>query len=79
MNDFLYQEILTEEYRRNLRATAEIRNRYAGSSGPNFSLRVYVILSRIGALLERSGANMQTRYNRLAIGEQCNMMSNPAK
>jgi len=79
MNDFLYQELLTEEYRRNLMAAAEEHNRFARISEKKFTLNAYLALSGMGALLERWGARMSAHYNCLAKREQRDMLPTLAK
>ncbi len=79
MNDFLYYEVLAEEYRRDQMATAAKYNRHSPLSEGKITLRVYRILSNIGKRIEASGARMQKRYNYLALREECNMLPNAAK
>ncbi len=79
MNDFLYQEILADAYRRSLMEAAEEHNRVARFSEKNIALNVYLALSRMGALLERWGARMDAHYNRLAKREQCDLLPILAK
>ncbi len=79
MNDFLYYEVLAEEYRRDQMATAEKHNQYSLPSEGKMALRFYRTLSKVGEIIETSGARMQKRYNTLALREECNMLPNAAK
>ncbi len=79
MNDFLYYEVLAEEYRRDKMATAEKHNQFSPLSEGKMALRFYRALSKVGKVIETSGARMQKRYNNLALREECNMLPNAAK
>ena len=79
MNDFLYHELLAEEYRRDQMAASEKHNRFARFSENKMTLSMYYALSKVGAVLESGGARMQARYNCLARREQSDMLLNPAK
>ena len=79
MNDFLYQELLAEEYRRDQVANAEKYNRFQPTSGKTLNLSIYRTLSRMGEHLEGLGAKMQDHYTYLAHCEEGKMQLNPAK
>ncbi len=79
MNDFLHHEVLAEEYRRDQIATAKKHNRHAPLSEGKMTLRVYRALSKTGKLIENWGANIQKRYNHLALREECTVLPNAAK
>ena len=79
MNDFLYQELLAQEYRRDQMATAEQYNRFSTRSGKKLNQGIYRALLRTGQLLESWGSRMQARYERLAMYEECEMLPNPAE
>jgi hypothetical protein len=79
MNDFLFQERLAEEFRRDKMATAEAHNKYAHLSKRKMTLFTYQVLSKIGATLENTGTKMQERFECLALREQRNTLPNLAK
>lgn len=71
MNDFLYHELIAEEYRRDQIAQAEKYNKHPLVAERSLMLRAYRILSKLGGKLEAHGAKMQARYNYLATREEC--------
>ncbi|MBC8335596.1 MAG: hypothetical protein ISR59_05180 [Anaerolineales bacterium] len=79
MNDFLFQERLAEEYRRDKMATAEEQNKYAHLSKKNMAVFTYKVLSKVGATLENTGTKMQEHFENLALQEQRNTLPNLAK
>ena len=79
MNNFLFEERLAEEYRRDKMAIAEEHNQYAYLSEKKMTLFAYQILSKLGAMLENAGTKMQARYESLALHEQHNTLPNLAK
>ena len=79
MNDFLYQEILTEEYRREQMAAAAKHNQYARLSENKVTLFAYWSLSKLGAALENLGCKMRARYENLALNEKRAAMPNLAE
>jgi hypothetical protein len=79
MNDFLYQELLAEEYRRDQIANAAKYNCFNTPSGKKLNLNIYKILSRTGEHIQGLGSRMQERYEQLAQREERNMLPNPAK
>ncbi len=79
MNNFLFEERVAEEYRRDKMATAEEQNKYAHLSKKKTTLFAYQILSKLGATLEDSGTKMKARYENLALREKRNTLPNLAK
>ena len=79
MNDFLYQEILTEEYRREQMAVAEKHNQYAHLSESKVTIFAYWSLSKLGVALENLGYKLRVRYENLAINEKHAAMPNLAE
>ncbi len=79
MNDFLYQEILAEEYHRDKMATAEKHNRYAHLYEKKMTLFTYKALSKLGEALESQGCKMRARYENLALREKRNTLPSLAK
>ena len=79
MNDFLYQEILAQEYHRNKMATAEKHNRYAHLYEKKMTLLTYKVLSKLGEALESQGCKMRARYENLALRETRNTLPSLAK
>jgi len=79
MNDFLFQERLAEEYRRDKMATAEEHNKYAHLFKSKITLFTYQVLSSVGATLENTGTKMQEHFECLALREQHNTLPNLAK
>lgn len=79
MNDFLFQELLAEEYRRDQVANAEKHNRFKPRSGKKLNLSIYRTLSRVGEHLKGLGTKMQERYTYLAHCEEGKLQLNPAK
>ena len=51
MNDFLYQERLTEEYRRNMVSIAKGENRYSSPRPKKTFTGIYKALLKLGATL----------------------------
>ncbi|MCP4142351.1 MAG: hypothetical protein GY755_19110 [Chloroflexi bacterium] len=51
MNDFLYQERLSEEYRRNMRAVAKKQNKYSSPRPKKTSTGIYKALLKLSATL----------------------------
>ena len=70
MNDFLYQEMLAEEYRREKMAAAAKHNQYAHLSESKVTVFAYWSLSRLGVALENLGRKMCARYENLALNEK---------
>ena len=70
MNNFLYEEILIEEYHSEKMAQAEENNRYAHLFEKKATLFTYKALSNMGAMLKNAGAKMQERYENLALREE---------
>ena len=79
MNNFLYEEILIEEYHREKMAQAEEHNKYAHLFEKKVALFTYNTLSNVGAILKNAGTKMQVRYEHLALREQRNTLPHPAK
>ncbi|MBT3188855.1 MAG: hypothetical protein HN736_02625 [Anaerolineae bacterium] len=80
MNDFLFQERLAEEYRREKMATAEEYNRFAHLFESKVTIFTYRILSKLGKILENMGCKMRARYeNLLALQEKQNALPTPIK
>ena len=79
MNNFLFEERLAEEYRREKMAIAEEHNRYAHIAEKKMTLLTYKILSKIGEALENLGCKMKARYEKLALREEHNLLPNPAE
>ena len=70
MNNFLYEELLIEEYHREKMAQAEEYNRYAHLFEKKVAIFTYKTLSSIGSMLKNAGTKMQARYEYLALREQ---------
>ena len=79
MNDFLFQERLAEEYRREKMATAREHNKYAHLSPNKLTLLTYRVLSKVGATLENTGTKMQEHFESLELQEQRNKLPSLAK
>ena len=79
MNDFLFQEMLAEEYRRDQMTQAAQYNRFNTRRGKKLNLSIYRILSHMGEYIKSMGSRMQERYAYLARCEECKMQLNPAK
>ena len=79
MNNFLYEEILLEEYHREKMAQAEENNRYAYLYEKKAALLTYKALSGFGKMLKKTGSKMQARYENLALREERNTLPNLAK
>ncbi len=79
MNNFLFEELLIQEYHREKMATAEKHNRYAHLFEKKANLFTYKALSNMGAMLKNAGTKMQDRYENLVLREQRKTLPNPAK
>jgi len=79
MNDFLFQERMAEEYRREKMVTAEEYNKYAHLSKKKMAMFTYKVLSKVGATLENTGTKMQEHFESLALQEQHNTLPTLAK
>ncbi len=80
MNDFLFQERLAEEYRRDKMARAEEYNRFAHLFESKATIFTYRVLSKLGKILESLGCKMRARYeNLLALQENHNAFPTPIK
>jgi hypothetical protein len=79
MNNFLFEELLIEEYHREKMAEAEEYNRYAYLSEKKVALFTYKALSNLGAALKNAGTKMQARYENLALREERNTLPNLVK
>ena len=79
MNNFLYEELLIEEYHREKMAAAEEYNKYSHLFEKKVALFTYKALSNLGATLKSAGTKMQARYEHLALREERNALPNPVK
>ncbi|MBT3321592.1 MAG: hypothetical protein HN392_04825 [Anaerolineae bacterium] len=79
MNDFLYQELLAEEYRRDQMARAAEHNRFAHLFEGKATIFTYKTLSKLGTILENLGCKMRARYENLALQEKHNALPTPIK
>ncbi|OQX63823.1 MAG: hypothetical protein B6I38_08285 [Anaerolineaceae bacterium 4572_5.1] len=74
MNEFLYHELLMEEYRRAKLAEAKQHRLISLVSEKKFTRGVYWILSRVGVTLESWGCKMQERYDEIVACEQSDLL-----
>lgn len=79
MNNFLYEEILLEEYHREKMAQAEEYNRYAHLFEEKATILTHKALYGFGRMLKNAGTKMQARYENLALREDRNTLPNPVK
>ncbi|MBT3313559.1 MAG: hypothetical protein HN390_03000 [Anaerolineae bacterium] len=79
MNNFLFEERITEEYRRVKMAAAEEHNRSAHLVESKVAILTYQGLAKLGKALESSGQKMRARYEALALQEKDNPLPAPAK
>ena len=79
MNNLLFEELVTEEYRREKIAAAEEHNRFAHLFESKATIFTYKSLANLGKVLETSGQKMRARYEALALQEKGNALPEPAK
>ncbi len=79
MNNFLFEELLIEEYHREKMAVAKEHNKYAHLFEKKATIFTYKALSGFGKILKNAGSKMQVRYENLALREKRNTLPNPAK
>jgi hypothetical protein len=79
MNNFLFEERITEEYRREKMAAAEEHNRFAHLYTSKVTIFTYKGLAHLGKTLEQAGHKIHARYEALVLQENGNALPEPAK
>ena len=79
MNNFIFDELLAEEYREDRISEARRHNLKAQFMNKSISLSMYKSLANLGKRIEKLGAKIETRYNYLVVSEKRNIFANTAK
>ena len=79
MNDFLYQELLNEEYLHERMTEAAAHNQSTHLSENKITLFAYWSLSKLGMALESLGCKMRVRYESLALNKRRAALPNLSK
>ena len=79
MNDFLYQELLNEEYLHERMAESATHNQSTHLSENKITLFTYWSLSKLGMALENLGCKMRVRYENLALSKRRAALPNFSK